>query len=62
MKKFRPHAEEGQSFDLILQSHAQSVEFDITMYHHEIPQGWEIMPHREPLEVRIIPRLASTYI
>ena len=51
MTKCRPHAEEGQSFHLILESGAQCVKFDIQMYHHEIPQGWEIMPHRQPLEV-----------
>ena len=52
MKDFRPRAKEGQSFHSILQSHAQSVEFDIMMYHHEIPQGWEILPHIQRLEVR----------
>ena len=52
MKDFRPHAKEGQCFDLRLPSHVQSVEFGILMHHHEIPQGWEIMPHIQPLEVR----------
>ena len=52
MTKCRPHFEECQSFYLILQSGEQCVKFDIQMYHHEIPQGWEIMPCRQPLEVR----------
>ena len=51
IKRCHPHAEEAQKIGLVLKSQ-NDIEFDIQKYHHEIPQGWVILPRMQPLMVK----------
>ena len=51
IKQHYTHAEEGQKIGFVLKSQ-NDIEFDIQKYHHEIPQGWVILPRMQPLMVK----------